>query len=67
MGIYEREINGEMIWCFDEAKGCANWPEIGGRGLMSFPNQVFNKSRGIGDKVGQIQNSEELAKMFEVL
>ena len=56
-----------MVWCFDEAKGCKNWPEIGERGLMSFPNSAFNKTRGIGKKNGQIKSSQELAKMFEAL
>ena len=48
-------------------KGSPSWPKIGGKSLMSFPNQVFNKSRGIGYTKGQILNPQELAKMFEVL
>ncbi|MCB9805391.1 hypothetical protein H6769_07400 [Candidatus Peribacteria bacterium] len=56
-----------MVWCFDEAKGYKNWPEIGERGLMSFPNQGFNKTRGIGNTNGVMLNPQELAKMFEAL
>ena len=65
--ILEKKIGDEMVWCFDEAKGCTIWPEIGGKSIQSFPNQVFNKARGIGNTNGQIQNPQELAKMFEVL
>ena len=28
VGVMEIEIHGEMIWCFDEAKGMKQWPKI---------------------------------------
>ncbi|MCB9805390.1 hypothetical protein H6769_07395 [Candidatus Peribacteria bacterium] len=67
MGILEKKIGNEVVWCFDEAKGCKNWPEIEGRSLRSFPNGAFNRAKEIGDKDGMINNAQELAKMFEVL
>ena len=67
VGIIERKIGDEIVWCFDEAKGTGNYPKIGGKNLMSFPNTGFNKAKGIGYKTGEIGNSQELAKMFEAL
>ena len=67
VGIVERKIGDEMVWCFDEAKGNNEWPEIRGKNLQRFPNIAFNKVREIGDKNGQILNPQDLAKMFAVL
>ena len=67
VGIEEKNIDDEMVWCFDQAKGRREWPNIGERSLRSFPNAPFNKTKGIGDKNGVIENPQELAKMFESL
>lgn len=67
VGIVERRIGNEIVWYFDNVKGCDNWPNIGEKNLMSFPNSIFNKTKGIGNKDGTIRNFQELAKMFEVL
>ncbi len=67
VGILEKKIDDEMVWCFDEAKGSRAWPNIGETNLMSFPNGAFNKAKGIGDKNGTTQNLQQLAKMFEAL
>ena len=62
-GIVEKQLGDEMVWCFDEAKGIDNWPNIGGKNLQSFPNTTFNKEKGIG----RMANPQELSKMFETL
>ena len=63
----EKQISNEMVWCFDETQKFTQWPNIGGKNLMSFPNTPFNKEKNIGNKNGQITNPQELAKMFEAL
>ena len=67
VGIMEKQISNEMVWCFDETQKFTQWPNIGGKNLMSFPNTPFNKEKNIGNKNGQITNPQELAKMFEAL
>ena len=44
-GIMEKQISNEMVWCFDETQQCAQWPNIGGKNLRSFPNAAFNKEK----------------------
>lgn len=67
VGILEKEINGEMVWCFDETQTCDNWPKINKNSLLSFPSTVFNKEKKIGSRSGYISNPQELAKMFSAL
>ncbi len=66
-GIVERKIGDEMLWYFDKAFGEHKWPKINGKSLNSFPNQMFNKTKEIGNETGIILNPQELAKMFEAL
>ncbi len=55
------------IWYFGDAKGMQSWPQIGGKSLMSFPNQPFNKAHGLGNAVGQLNNPNHLRMMFQTL
>lgn len=59
------EINGKYY--FENLKNYTTWPKVAGKNLMSFPNAIFLREKGIILESDKMQNTSQLTHLFQVL